>query len=82
MNNYDKILNDLQNISNNLNRVMELTGVTARVEIMKAEIKLLGWDVIEKNYHPSNNIADPARIPLFEMYIAIYEMMKKNGEIE
>jgi adenosine deaminase len=78
----DNIINELQKIEKNLEKTLEITGTTKRVNSMKKEIKELSWNGIYSKYHPEVNIDDPARNELFDMYKYVYELMKQNGEID
>lgn len=71
----------LEKVNKNLERVNKLTGATKRAKDMREEIRLKGWEIVERVYNPENNKHDPAAEPLYEFYKFIYEDMKKKGEI-
>lgn len=71
----------LEQVENNLRKVNEMTGATARYNNIKDEILLKGWETCKKLYNPESNKNDPAAVPLFEFYKYVYEDMKRKGEI-
>ena len=80
-NQLEEIYNRLNDALENLKKINEDMGATARAEAMKLEIKKLGWSQIVVKYHPDMNYKDPAAKELFAMYKYLFEYMRGRGEI-
>lgn len=75
------MLDKLTNIQTTIEKVMDITGASTRVNNIKKEISKFGWKYISEKYHPDVNIYDAGAMPLWEMYKLIYEKMKCDNEI-
>lgn len=58
--------------------INEQNGTIERVQKMQKEILMIGWDGIQKKYHPDANLEEKAAPELFKMYKYIYENMKQK----
>lgn len=77
-----KIIRDrLENLCKKLMEINRNNGTTERYELMKEEIKTIGWPAIVQKYHPDVNIDDPAAHELFRFYKYTYDKLKSDGEI-
>jgi hypothetical protein len=71
----------LNEIKKNIDYLVEATGAGERYRKIKSEIKMMGWNYIQRTYHPDINCDDPAAVPLYEFYKFAYRDMLKKNEI-